>query len=358
MNVFVLFLICWYSLVGQAWETRNSTIYYDNNNSFHIKGLNWFGYETECNIVHGLWVNPIDYYFDIFHTLQVNALRIPFSYELIMNWDTKIPKSECLTANTWIQGMNVRETFHLLFKKAIEKNIVILLDFHHMDGEITDYLISDDIKMENIHDMWYKVINEFKGYKNLLGVDIKNEPHGDITWIDWGSYTSNVITYIKTMFNDYNGLFFLEGIEDQKNRSVWGGSFTDLKKQYISILPSNKIVFSPHVYGNSIRGDIAADDTYALFDLWFGTLRYRFPNNTIVIGEIGGLAVGMDFQWHLKIKRYLILRNIRNSFYWCLNPNSFDTGGILEYDWTTMNTDKVKFIEDLQPSPTIIDFTI
>jgi endoglucanase len=30
-----------------------------------------------------------------------------------------------------------------------------------------------------------------------------------------------------------------------------------------------------------------------------------------------------------------------DNFYWCLNPNSSDTGGLLMDDWVTTNEDKL-----------------
>lgn len=35
----------------------------------------------------------------------------------------------------------------------------------------------------------------------------------------------------------------------------------------------------------------------------------------------------------------------------CLNPNSGDTGGILDDDWTTPKADKLGILHDIQPQP-------
>ena len=44
---------------------------------------------------------------------------------------------------------------------------------------------------------------------------------------------------------------------------------------------------------------------------------------------------------------YLIGKNATSSFYWCVNPNSGDTGGVLQNDWKTWNTDKVTLLQRL-----------
>lgn len=342
--------------IVMSWFVENGNIYYDNDILFSLRGLNWFGYEGDCNIVQGLWINSIDHYFSILaNDIQVNTLRIPFSDNTIRNWDQH-PKPECLTANEWMNDISIKDSFHVLFQKAADAHISIVLDFHTIGGDITDYLFSDTFTMDDTFRMWQLVMQEFIQYDNLLAIDIKNEPHGDISWSDWGSYASSIITYIRSQFPNYRGLFFIEGIQDKNSRSVWGGSFTDLHKWMMNIMPNNKVVFSPHIYGNSVRGDEASDDTYALFDYWFGDLRFKFPNNAIVIGEIGGMNIGDDLVWHTKIKNYLKKRGLNDAIYWCMNPNSGDTGGIMEYDWQTLNTRKIEFIHDLQPNITLISY--
>ena len=46
---------------------------------------------------------------------------------------------------------------------------------------------------------------------------------------------------------------------------------------------------------------------------------------TVVVGEWGGVYTGKDRQWQDEFAKYLE-RNQLSSFYWCLNPNSGDTG--------------------------------
>lgn len=41
-----------------------------------------------------------------------------------------------------------------------------------------------------------------------------------------------------------------------------------------------------------------------------------------------------------------------SQFYWCLNPNSADTGGLLEDDWLTPIPRKINLTNRAQPNPT------
>lgn len=342
----------------QAWEIKGGSLWYNKTTPFYLRGVNWFGYETECHIVHGLWINTMDSYFQILSdTIKMNALRIPFSFETIANWENP-PKSDCVTANPWLQTLSIRDSLHILFQKATDHHMAILLDFHTIEDKITDYLVSDTVTLEQTFFMWEKIVREFHIYDNFMGIDLKNEPHGSITWNEWGAYVSRVIKYVHGTFPQFRGFFFVEGVQDFTTKSVWGGSFTGLQQNMIHVIPHRQIVFSPHIYGNSIRGDIANNDTDDLFDYWFGNIRFQFPLNAIVIGEIGGMNIGDDFNWHQKIKEYLKKRELRNAFYWCLNPNSYDTGGILQYDWRTIDERKTLFHYDLQPNSTMIEFNL
>ena len=42
--------------------------------------------------------------------------------------------------------------------------------------------------------------------------------------------------------------------------------------------------------------------------------------------------------WLNDLVDYLISIDQRNTYFWCLNPNSGDTGGLLQNDWTTPET--------------------
>ena len=44
---------------------------------------------------------------------------------------------------------------------------------------------------------------------------------------------------------------------------------------------------------------------------------------------------------------YLIGKGAHNFFYWCLNPNSGDTGGLLNDDFKTVNNAKLTLLKRL-----------
>merc|ERR1712130_1052721 len=60
--------------------------------------------------------------------------------------------------------------------------------------------------------------------------------------------------------------------------------------------------------------------------------------------------------WLDDLVDYLISIDQKNTFFWCLNPNSGDTGGLLKSDWTTEENGKLEALDVLQPFPSKIEW--
>jgi endoglucanase len=97
----------------------------------------------------------------------------------------------------------------------------------------------------------------------------------------------------------------------------------------------------------------------AIWDKYFGfTLEQGY---TLGIGEFGGkyghddqygLANPKDVTWQNKIIDYFIEKKVCNFFYWSLNPDSSDTGGIFQPDWINVRTDKLTNLQRLMTACT------
>ena len=351
MFIFIIFLFI-QPCIG-LWISRNHSIYYENK-LYNIRGINWFGIESHCKIMHGLWIHPLSFYLDIFVDNGINSIRIPFSYEVANNLDMMIETS-CVTSEPLFDGVSVRTMLNILFQETSKRSMTILLDFHTINEQITEFPWTNEINENMVFGAWSNIINEYKHYKNLIGIDIKNEPHGLIDWTTWGGYIKNFTYFIYTTQPDYQSLFFICGIEDPLDDSTWGGSFYSMKNNLTNTI-DDRIVFSPHVYGPSVRGSRGMNNTDHNWDSWFGNLQHDY-DNSIIIGEMGGYFDGNDELWHWNIFNYLLKKNIRNFYYWCMNPDSYDTNGIFERDWTTLNEKKINFIKYLQPFPTFLNLS-
>ena len=70
-----------------------------------------------------------------------------------------------------------------------------------------------------------------------------------------------------------------------------------------------------------------------------------FSADGVLIGEFGTkLQTQNDRQWLTALTSYITTNGLSFA-YWCWNPDSNDTGGILMDDWTTVNTDKQSIIQ-------------
>lgn len=344
------------------WSSHNRSVWMVSQSSsphkVRLKGINWFGYETDCRVPGGLSVQPIDTLFRFLSSHHYNSIRFPFSYETIMTWDEPV-ESSCVTANMWMAGVSVRTIFHMFFQKTCQYNMTVVLDYHTIHGNISDTLATTNVTVSMIGEMWTRVLSEFSHYPHLMGIDVKNEPHH----VSWEAYALQASDLLNSLWSRhkrvFRGLFFLEGVNDQEDHSVWGGSFHHMPSWFLNPTRhdslSSRLVFSPHVYGPTVRGRWSLNDSSVEWDRWFGFLSHQ--NHTIVIGELGGLNTGDDLLWHNHISDYLIENDMTNVFYWCLNPDSHDTHGILLDDWETPDESKIMFHSRLQPNPTAFRFT-
>jgi endoglucanase len=328
---------------------------YFQNTYFNIKGFNWFGGDNNNRIPEGLWIRPMSDFLDQLRQYDFNAVRIPISMETVADFDSMVAY-DTVSADPSLQGKTLRQIYHALFYMTHDRNMTVLLDFHTIHGMITEYpYLLPEVPPEMTQNTIITLAKEFGKYPNLIGIDIKNEPHGGIQWLEWEEYCVTTIRRIKKEVPSFRGMFFVEGVQATDDYpSPWGGSFQHLPASS-PLLNDSRVVFSPHIYGVSVRGLIAMNEDKDTFDHWFGFLHSKCTN-PIIIGEVGGLFIGDDRDWHLRLSKYLIENEITNNFYWCLNPDSGDTGGLLYDDWRSLNIEKIDYLATLQSSPTFIAF--
>ena len=48
-----------------------------------LKGINWYGFETEQGAVHGLYAQPISYFMELLSSNEFNAVRLPLAASIV-----------------------------------------------------------------------------------------------------------------------------------------------------------------------------------------------------------------------------------------------------------------------------------
>ena len=115
-----------------------------------------------------------------------------------------------------------------------------------------------------------------------------------------------------------------------------------------------KIVYSPHSYGPAVymqsffRAEDFPSNMPRIWDASYG--RLAIGGTAIVVGEWGGrIEDELDASWQRAFANYLRERSI-GGFYWSLNPESADTGGVLS-SWRPLSGVPAK-LELLSSLPT------
>jgi endoglucanase len=337
-----------------------------NGSAIKLKGVNWFGFEGGTHVVHGLWLRNYKDMVTQMKTLGFNAVRVPYCPGTLKG---VTPTSIDYGRNSDLQGLNSLQVMDKVLGELNNQQMYILLDQHTPDCNA-------------ISDLWYTSsysesswISDLKmlatRYKNLpyfIGLDLKNEPKGSATWgtgksTDWNVAAEKAGKEI--LAANANLLIFVEGIQDNPTCSgntahFWGGNLEPVNCKGVNsdYIPANKLVFSPHVYGPDVHAQsyFSASNFPAnmptIWDTHFGFLKDK--GYAVVPGEWGGKygngGVSSDVTWQNALVSYYKNKKICSSFYWDWNPNSGDTGGILQNDWKTPWQNKVDMLNNFYNS--------
>ena len=256
-------------------------------------------------------------------------------------------------------------------------------------------IAADGTKMTT--EMWIESLvwlaDKYKNDDTIIAYDLKNEPHGkrgyngtvcpsDIAKWD-GSTDENNWAYAATEcgkaileVNPY-ALILIEGVEqypktekgytydtadlwqapaDQSpwHGAWWGGNLRGVRDYPVDFgndTLNKQIVYSPHDYGTSVYAQTWFDKDFTtqtlLDDYWYDTWAYINEEDIapLLIGEWGGHMDGdINQKWMGLLRDYMVDKHINHTF-WCLNPNSGDTGGLLDSSFTVWDEAKYGLFE-------------
>ncbi|KDO35027.1 hypothetical protein SPRG_01091 [Saprolegnia parasitica CBS 223.65] len=348
-----------------------------------IKGINWFGMETELHIPFGLWANP-DNGTSLFEVVaflsrhNFNSIRLPLTVD-------------ALVKNT-PPNANVVNEYESPGVSCGAVGISVLLDIHYLSvTEKGDAWFSDttpenstlqamDVLTTNLCD---------DAYWNVLGVDLKNEPW-QTTWGDDGpkDFRRGATLLAQRMLAVCpSWLAFIEGNAETHSIQIngtrfdyydwWGGGLQAAGTYPISTLPS-KLVYAPHYYnpsvypqsflvasaaprtsGETVLRNYTEWDDAALRHIVAATVQDMFgylraQGHAIVFGEFGDLFA-LDAHPRKTSQRVVDMcmqimmePGYSGGYMWALNPESgygfnpsdtagYWTEGLLQPNWRDVN---------------------
>lgn len=355
---------------------------YANTPYGRLTGINWFGFETGNYVAHGLWSRDYQSMLQQVKDLGFNCIRLPWSYQMLDKNPASIQINPYgVDAYTGRQGLNLDlagltslEVMDKIIDHAATLDLKIILDNHSLaaDQYASETLWYTHTYSENDWiNGWVTLITRYRNRANVIGADLKNEPHGNLgtghkppaTWgynassygnTDWKGAAERCAQAILAI--NPNLLIIIEGVEQSQDGSSywWGGNLKDVKNHPITTIPAGNLVYSFHEYGSHVYNQSwfsAPDYPNNLAAIWDDHFYFIKKQNIapLFLGEFGiteaeaANPASVDYKWLTTLMAYL--GHEVSWTFWSLNPNSGDTGGILKDDWVSVNTAKYNLIK-------------
>ncbi|CAL5977269.1 1 [Hexamita inflata] len=143
--------------------SRNSQIEDQNGNKVSLKGYNFFGFNTESAVVHGLWDKRLEDLLDWTVSEGYNAIRLPFACDLALDLlNTKVGYID-YKLNPGLQGLTSSEILDYFINAAAVRGQVILFDMHklYMKGEIDPLWYDSNLTEPKVIQGWKNMVQRY-----------------------------------------------------------------------------------------------------------------------------------------------------------------------------------------------------
>ncbi|KUM83342.1 MULTISPECIES: cellulase family glycosylhydrolase [Streptomyces] len=347
------------------WHTSGRQILDASGQPVRIAGINWFGFETSNQVVHGLWSRDYKSMIDQMKSLGYNTLRIPYSDDIFKSG--AVPNSIDFSSgkNADLQGRDSLGVLDRLVSYAGQDGLKVILDRHRPDSGGQSALWYTAAVPESTWIANLKALaTRYKGQDTVVGIDLHNEPHDPACWgcgdtaTDWRLAAQRAGNAVLSVNPDL--LIFVEGVQTVNGVSGWwGGNLMGVAQYPVQLNVANRVVYSAHDYATSVaQQSWFSDPSFpanmpGIWDKYWG---YIFKQNIapVWVGEFGTtLQSTVDQKWLAALVSYLRPTSTygADSFHWTFwswNPNSGDTGGILKDDWQTVDTVKDGYLASVK----------
>ena len=382
-----------------------------NGKEFVIKGINWWGTEGPTRVFGGLKQRSMDGLLDFIQEQGFNAIRILISHRSAMI-NGKIPAGEFDEGRT-PELVNARylDQIELMMRKAADRNLLVMINAHRTvptawpgDGLWYDSTVSEHDAINS----WTVMARQLCTHWNFFAADLANEPRKG-SWgrgrsTDWNKAAERIgdavlqacprlLIFVQGVAGEpgapndggvAQGYFWGENLVRSLRAArraraaplpnacpflractrLWHGAQYGVHTAPVRLRDQSKLVYSPHTYGpGTVRqqtyfptctGQGCHSDGFPgnMPDIWdrhFGFVAEQ-TKHAVVVGEFGGFYTSYDRQWQDAFVDYLKARGF-GAFFFGLNPDSDDTGGLLHRDWRSEERDKLRLIRRMTGTP-------
>ncbi len=348
-------------------STQNEKIIDAQGNRVLLRGVNWFGFETDTHIPHGLWARDYKSMIAQMKQLGYNTIRLPYSVQALKSSNIS-SVAYSIGSNNDFNGKTPLQAMDLIIQEAANQGLYVILDNHGLnDNNIPELWYNTSYTEQDWINTWTLLASRYKNQWNVIGADLKNEPHGKASWgtddvtTDWrlaAGRAGNAILQVNP-----NWLIVVEGVDGNvKNGQLgadwWGGNLEGARNFPVVLSNIHKLVYSTHEYGPGVYNQPwFSDPTFPqnMPARWEKGFNYLNTEHIapVFIGEFGGRlvdSISKEGIWQRAFVDFIKKNNLSFT-YWSWNPNSGDTGGILNDDWITINTAKQQMLSVLLSSP-------
>jgi aryl-phospho-beta-D-glucosidase BglC (GH1 family) len=334
--------------------------------SVRLTGVNWFGLETSLEAPHGLWARDYRSMLKQIVDLKFNSIRLPWSNAIMrpgaavasgsVNSNGADPYDGTDPMNGDLVGKTPLQIMDAVIAAAGDVGLRIILDNHSREPDAYDkeelWWSAKTSEQQWIAD-WVTLATKYKGNPTVVGFDLDNEPHGASTWgtgviaTDWNSAAERCGNAIQAVNPD--ALIIVEGVSIVGTDVYWwGGNLSAVRTAPIHLTHPEKLVYSAHEYGPEVHDQTwFSDATFPanLPAVWTQHFDFIMQQGIghLLLGEFGIKDLtadsGKSGQWF-----NTLLKTVASTYswtFWCWNPNSGDTEGILQTDWLNVQQWKV-----------------
>jgi endoglucanase len=337
-------------------HTRGSEIVDSAGHPVTLMGVSWWGMETKNFAPMGLDKRSMDSVLTEVNVMGFNTLRLPYSNDLLRMGAA--PVGIDYELNPELKGLSGVELLDAVITAAGKHGLRVVLDRHRPDagGQSELWYTAEHSEQEWIAD-WTMLAERYSDSDVVIGADLDNEPHGRATWgsgdvlTDWRMAAERAGNAI--LKANPHWLIFVQGVATVGGDTYWwGGNLAAAGRSPVQLEVENQLVYAPHDYPPSVSRQPwfeAAGFPANMPEVWeqhWGYLATR-REAPVVMGEFGSrLETNEDRAWLMQMVWYLKQRHI-GAMWWSLNPESEDTGGLYNDDWSLMEQAKLRALQPL-----------
>jgi endoglucanase len=365
------------------WHTDGNRIKDAAGNVVRFSGVNWHGMDSENLVPHGLWgqanpanVHTIERHLDEMKACGFNLIRLAFSSEIFISGQQPRQSAIDDTVNASLKGRTCLEILDRIVASAGARGIRIILDYHRLrgggaseDGHWYDGAHPEAQWIAN----WKVLAARYRNDPTVVGADLFNEVHGAVTWKadqedvanNWRWAAKRCASEIQAVHPDL--LICVQGLHAYNGEAGWWGAVhLGLRDHPLALPVANRLVYQIHDYGPVVwdqpfhqaagfpanlpgfwdhQWGFVHDE--GIGPIWVGEWGSFLDQARIerLEGEQGGDQNYADRGrreidgWFPTLRSYIAGKQLSWTW-WCWTPESRDTGGILDGDYT-VNAAKV-----------------